>query len=148
MSQQVGWATLLAIVVNAHAKVDELSIRADQSHVIGQYENLLVWYGQESPELTFPTAHIEHVGDITFVAYDQTWMAIHSFDQGFALEISEFPTYRYFADFKQTVVDRAQLIVADGQVEYRGSNGKTLAISLQVGRLPSLWRNGAFSAHR
>ena len=137
------WSGFSLLVATGDSGVEELSVRADQSHVIGQYENLLVWYGQESPELTFPTSHIEHVGDITFVACDQTWMAIHRLDRGFALEISEFPTYRQFADFKQAIVDRAQLIVADGRVEYRGSNGKTVAVSHEGGRLPLLWRNGA-----
>ena len=123
------WSGFSLLVATGENGVEELSVSADQSHVIGQYENLLIWYGQEAPELTFPTAHIEPVGNITFIACGQTWMAIHRFDQGFALEISEFPTHRYFADFKQAVTDRAQLMIVDGRVEYRGSIGKTVAVS-------------------
>ena len=136
------WSGFSLLVAKDNGGVEEFSVSANQRHVIGQNENLLIWYGKAAPQLTFPTAQIEPVGDITFLACDQTWMAIHRFDRGFALEISERQTDRNFADFKQAVTDRAQLTVTDDRVKYRASTGKMLTLSPQRGRLPLLWRNG------
>ena len=123
-------------------QTDTLQVNAKSPHRIAQYENLLVWQGQTAPELLLPASCSKTIDNtLTFLACDQTWIAIHHFEQGFALEIGEAQTDS-FARFKQTVMEQAQLTVAADRVKYRGSEGKSIAIATtQTTELPQVWRD-------
>lgn len=123
-------------------QTDELQVNAKSRHRIAQYENMLIWHGQTAPELTFPRSCTETVDNaIAFLTCDQTWIAIHYFERGFALEIGEAQTDR-FDRFKQAVTDRARLTVAVDQIEYRDRTGKRIAIATtQTTELPQVWRD-------
>ena len=141
------WSGFSLRVVNNEDSTDEVTVSAKQPHSIAQYENLLIWHGSEMPILAVPDSCSEAtVTDIRFVACEQTWLAIHPFDQGFALEMGEFHSHGNFDVFKQAVIARAELTVAANRLEYRSSQGKTVAIaspSTPPGTgLPQVWRNG------
>ncbi|MEM8614111.1 MAG: hypothetical protein AAGF93_18960 [Cyanobacteria bacterium P01_H01_bin.105] len=136
------WTGFSLHMANDSGSLDELMVVADQPHAIAQYRNLLIWRGLSAPQLVFPNAQMETVDEITFLAYDQTWIAIHHFDQGFALEVGEAQTHDDFAAFKQAVTKRAQLTVEADRVEYRDSTGKRVAIAPQGRNLPQIWRDG------
>lgn len=123
-------------------QTDQLTVNAQQPHNIAQYRNLLIWYGNDVPELVFPDVCIKSVDDITILVCDQTWIAIHYFAQGFALEIGEAQTHGSLVAFKQAVTQQAQLTVKAEFVEYRDSNGKDVAIAPQGKGLPQIWRDG------
>ncbi|MEL6131034.1 MAG: hypothetical protein AAFR30_14160, partial [Cyanobacteria bacterium J06628_4] len=123
--------------------VDELRVNADQPHVIAHYENLLIWYGADSPEIDTPDSCFEQqVDTATLLSCDQVWMALYPFDQGFALEIGEARTHGSFTTFQQNITARSQLLVNTSQIEYRGSQGKTITIAPQEAGLPHVWRDG------
>ncbi len=123
--------------------VDELRVNADQPHVIAQYENLLIWYGAASPEIDTPDSCLgQQVDTATLLSCDQVWMALYPFDQGFALEIGEARTHGSFTTFQQNITARSQLLVNTSQIEYRGSQGKTITIAPQEAGLPHVWRDG------
>ncbi|MEM9161818.1 MAG: hypothetical protein AAGC54_01960, partial [Cyanobacteria bacterium P01_F01_bin.4] len=122
--------------------LDQLRVNADHPHAIAQYENLLIWYGTAAPEISLPAACAEQVNNITFLACDQTWIAIHHFDRGFALEMGESQTDGSLDRFKQRVTTQARLIVDPERVEYRDSQGKTVAIAPRGTGLPQIWRDG------
>ncbi|MEM9267083.1 MAG: hypothetical protein AAGA46_16325 [Cyanobacteria bacterium P01_F01_bin.13] len=136
------WNGFSLHVAKNNGSTDELKVDEKQPHVIAQYENLLIWYGANSPNISFPQARIEKIDNITFLACDQTWIAIHSFDQGVVLEIGEPQTHGRFDSFKQAVTTNARLTVAANRVDYRDSTGKTVAMMPQGDGLPEVWRNG------
>ncbi|MEM9905139.1 MAG: hypothetical protein AAF921_08980 [Cyanobacteria bacterium P01_D01_bin.44] len=136
------WSGFSLSIAKEDDGLDRLSVDANQPHAIAQYENLLIWYGAETPELIFPNSCAQQVGDITFLDCAQTWIAIHQFDRGFALEIGESQTDDSFDSFKRRVSNRARLIVDADRVEYRASQGKTVAISPRGTGLPQIWRDG------
>ena len=123
--------------------VDELKVNADNPHVIAQYKNLLLWYGAESPEIDTPDSCLEQQVDTTMVLNcDPVWMVIYPFDRGFALEIGEAQTHGSFSAFQQSITARSQLLVDTPQIEYRGSQGKTITMAPQELGLPHVWRDG------
>ncbi|MEM9217111.1 MAG: hypothetical protein AAGD25_22545 [Cyanobacteria bacterium P01_F01_bin.150] len=146
----VDWSGFSLQVAKNNGGTDEFKVSAEQPHIIAQYENLLIWQGLEPPDITFPEADIETVDNITFLMCDQTWIALHSFENGFALEIADAQTYGNYVSFKQNVLGRANLIANTSRVEYGASNGKTIAVSaalptestFQLTDLPQVWRDG------
>lgn len=127
--------------------LDQLRVNAERPHAIAQYENLLIWSGSETPEIRFPSGCTEQVGDITFVVCDQTWIALHRFDRGFALEIGEPQSDGNFDTFKRRVSSQSRLSVDAARVEYRtaqskAAQDKTVAISPRGTNLPQIWRDG------
>lgn len=136
------WSGFSLLVATNDGSTDELKINAAQPHAIAQYENLLIWYSTKTPEMRFPKADIQTINNITFLACDQTWITLHPFEHGFALELGEAETHGSFARFQQTVLERARLTVSANRVDYWASDGKTVAISPQATDLPRVWRNG------
>ncbi|MEM1255077.1 MAG: hypothetical protein AAGI69_21795 [Cyanobacteria bacterium P01_H01_bin.21] len=136
------WNGFSLRVAEGSQHTDELTVIAQRPHRIAQYENLLIWHGAETPELTYPDGRVDTADGVTFIACDQTWIAIHPFEQGFALEVGERQTHGSFASFKQAVVNNARLVVKAERVEYRGSGGKRVAIAPQHNGLPRVWRDG------
>lgn len=136
------WSGFSLRLATDNGGTDELTIETDQPHRIAQYKNLLIWYGNSVPQIGVPDTCIEKENNITFLACDQTWIALHKFAQGFALEIGEPQTHGSFTVFQQAVTSRARLTVDTEQVNYRDSTGKTVAISPQGQGLPQIWRNG------
>ena len=123
--------------------IDELKVSADKPHVIAQYKNLLIWSGAESPEIDTPDSCLEQQVDTTTVLNcDPVWIAIYPFDRGFALEIGEAPTHDRFTTFQKNITVRSQLLVNTSQIEYRGSQGKTITLEPQETGLPQVWRDG------
>lgn len=131
--------------------IDELTVTADQPHDIAQYENLLIWHGKTSPQISIPevcsrsgskTADSKTADGITFLACNQTWIALHRFDRGFALEMGEPQTHGSFIDFQRQVTSRARLTVDAERVDYQDSTGKQVAIASQGQGLPQIWRDG------
>ncbi|MFG6094957.1 hypothetical protein SPB21_06885 [Leptothoe sp. ISB3NOV94-8A] len=136
------WNGFSLRVAKGSSKTDEFTVNTNRPHSIAQYENLLIWHGAEAPELTFPNARVETVDGITFLACDQTWIAVHHFERGFALEVGEAQTHGSFAAFKEAVANQSQLSVEAERVDYRDSTGKRVAIVPQVNGLPEVWRDG------
>ena len=136
------WTGFSLHVAKGPQGIDQLRVNAQQPQSIAQYKNLLIWYGVEAPELSFPDARRETVDNTTFLACDQTWIALHRFDRGFALEVGEAQTHGDFATFKQAVTKRAQLTVTADLVDYRDSTGRRVAIAPQGRALPQIWRDG------
>ena len=122
---------------------DRLRLAASGPHAIAQYENLVIWIGDHRPDLTLPTGQIQAVDGITFIQTEQTWIALRFLDTGFVLEVGEQLTHGSFDLFKQQVLARSQLTVTPDQVQYRDSQGKTLALRPQAGALPKVWRDGS-----
>lgn len=138
------WSGFSLWVATDDGSTDEIAVTADRPHTIAQYENLLIWQGSSSPEISLPDTCAASGENITFAICDQTWIAIHPFEQGIALEIGEPATHGSFADFKQAVRSRARLTVAE-RVEYRSSDGKRVEIARRTPdgeTLPQIWRNG------
>ena len=125
-----------------NSSIDELTLETDQPHRIAQYENLLIWYGSSVPQIDVPDGCLREENDITFLTCDQTWIALHKFDRGFALEVGEPPTHGSVSAFQQAVINRSKLTIEATRVEYRGSDGKTVEISPQDNQLPEVWRDG------
>ncbi|NEP17063.1 MAG: hypothetical protein F6J97_09160 [Leptolyngbya sp. SIO4C1] len=123
------------------SSTDELTVSAEQSHAIAQSKNLLIWLGSEQPSLDFPDCRRRRRGKTTFLACEQTWMAIHAFDHGFALELGEAQAGS-FADFQRAVRRRAKLRVAGERVTYRASDGQAVAIAPGEDDLPQVWYDG------
>ena len=132
----------LGLAVAADAGSDDLQLSTAGPHTIAQYENLLIWQGAASPELTLPAGRVETESAVTFVETEQTWLALHSLPTGFVLEVGEAATHGDFADFRQQVLARSRLTVMADRVEYQGSQGKTLALQPQADELPQVWRDG------
>jgi len=121
---------------------DELQVAATTPHAIAQYENLLIWQGTASPPLNLPVGNVYRNGSTTFVETAQTWLAIHSFDTGFVLEVGEPQTHGDFATFRRQVQRRSRLRLTGDRITYQGTQGKTVALSAQGDALPLVWRNG------
>ncbi len=136
------WSGFSLRVATDKGGTDALTVDADKSHNIAQYKNLLIWYGHSAPQIGVPGTCIKQENDITFLVCDQTWIAIQEFDRGFVLEIGEPQTHGNFAAFQQAVKARTQLTIEADRVEYRGSDGKTVAISPQGNQLPDVWYDG------
>ena len=81
-------------------------------------------------------------GSTTFVETAQTWLAIHSFDTGFVLEVGEPQTHGDFATFRRQVQRRSRLRLTGDRITYQDAQGKTVALSAQGDALPLVWRNG------
>lgn len=120
---------------------DELQIAATAPHTIAQYENLLIWHGSERPTLSLPKGAVHDDGAVTFVAIAETWLALHPFEQGFALEVGERHTHGSFETFRRQVLERSQLTYTADRVTYQGSQGKTVAVANQPDALPLVWRD-------
>jgi hypothetical protein len=136
------WSGFSFRIAQDNGSTDELTLTTDHPHRIAQYENLLIWYGNSIPQINVPDTCLREENDITFLACDQTWIALHKFDRGFVLEIGERQTHDSFSAFQQGVKNHARLTVETKSVEYHGSGGKTVAISPQGNQLPKVWRNG------
>ncbi|NEQ96539.1 MAG: hypothetical protein F6K30_07420 [Cyanothece sp. SIO2G6] len=144
------WSGFNLRVIKDSGGTDELTVKANQPHAIAQYENVLIWFGAEAPELDLPDAAIATLDDVTFVACDQTWIAIHRFGSGFTLELGEPQTDGNFTNFKQNVLARSHLTIQGDRITYQSHNGKTVAISADfpinntpfATELPQVWRDG------
>ncbi|MEM9808953.1 MAG: hypothetical protein AAF959_27175 [Cyanobacteria bacterium P01_D01_bin.56] len=137
------WSGFSLRMANDRGSTDELMVSANKSHTIAQYENLLIWQGSETPTITAPDSCMATTTtNISFLACGQTWIAIHPFDQGFALEMGEVQSHGNFDTFQQAVTNRTQLTVTPEKIEYRSSGRKSVAISPQAKGLPQIWRNG------
>ena len=136
------WNGFSLQVAKHNGSTDGLTVTAERPHVIAQSKNLLIWHGSETPQLSFPDAQVERIDGVTFLAYDQTWIAVHPFERGFALEIGDSRTHGGLVPFKRSVTARARLVVDADRVHYRASTGSTLAIAPQGAELPQVWRDG------
>jgi hypothetical protein len=134
------WVGFDLVVVRGPGS-DRLRIAANGPHAIAQYENLVIWLGDQPPDLALPGGHLETIGDTTFVKTEQTWLALHSLPTGFVLEVGEPLTHGRFETFKRQVLTRSRLTVKGDRVDYRGSQGKTLALHPQGTDRPHIWRD-------
>ncbi|MGK7891535.1 MAG: hypothetical protein AB4042_19565 [Leptolyngbyaceae cyanobacterium] len=145
------WSGFSLRVATDDGGTGEFQVNADHPHAIAQYENLLIWYGTEEPELRFPDATVETLDDVTFLVCDQTWIALHRFAQGFALEIGELQTHGNFDSFKRQVLARSRLTATPNRIDYQSSTGETLAVQMDWSSdhapapgpmaLPQVWRD-------
>ena len=124
------------------ADLNHLTVASEGSHQIAQHRNLVIWFGATSPQITFPEGQVETRQNVTFVETEQTWLAIHPLKRGFALEVGEQATHGSFEQFKRAVLKRSRLTLDVNKIEYRGSQGHTVALGPQGRGLPQVWRNG------
>ncbi|MBE9068152.1 hypothetical protein IQ260_15985 [Leptolyngbya cf. ectocarpi LEGE 11479] len=142
------WQGFSLHMANDTGGTDELTVNADQPHAIAQYENLLIWQGKTAPQIIIPDGCTKAAVDqktaagLTFLACHQTWIAVHRFDHGFALEMGEPQTHGSFTTFQRQVTSQARLTVDARRVDYQGSTGKRVAISFHGQGLPQIWRDG------
>ncbi|MEM6252456.1 MAG: hypothetical protein AAF821_05990 [Cyanobacteria bacterium P01_D01_bin.156] len=139
------WSGFSLRVMNDRGSTDGLTVTAQKPHTVAQYKNLLIWQGAETPIITAPDGcSTDTTTDKTFMACDLTWIAIHPFETGFAIEIGEFQSHGSLDNFTQAVNTHSRLTVTEDQIEYRGSRRETVAISSnsQGTGLPQVWRNG------
>jgi hypothetical protein len=120
-----------------------VTVDTDRPHAIAQWENLVLWQGQATPTLALPTGTSVQRQGITFLAVGNTWLAIHPWPNGFALEVGEPQSHGSFEAFQTAVVNDATLERDGAQITYRSSQGQTLALRPHpAGDLPQVWRNG------
>ena len=120
------------------ADIDDLAVEGRGSHQIAQHRNLMIWFGETSPQITFPEGQVETRQNITFVATEYTWLALHRLERGFALEVGEQATHGSFKQFKRAILERSRLTLDANKIEYRGSQGHTVALGPQESGLPEV----------
>ena len=126
----------------AETGTEQLTIEGGGDHAIAQFENLLIWQGEASPIINYPSVSTHSIGNIIFADNNATWLAIIPFAEGFALEVGDLQTHPNFEAFQQAVLHQAQLQRIKDSWEYQSSRGKRLRLQRQGDDLPLIWRNG------